>query len=222
MPLNRLYASLSELPRVAPVFPLSGVLLLPRGELPLNIFEPRYVAMIDDAMKGDRMIGMIQPLLASGDHGQRPDLEQVGCLGRITQLAETGDGRYILNLTGVIRFRTIEEMPSIRPYRQCRIDLDEFQDDLSMASGGMAVDRTYLIKTLRAFAEAKKLNVEWSAIDSATTEQIVNTFAMMGPFSSADKQALLEAFDFSSRADRLLAAAGIAGTGAKPGSSRLD
>src|SRR5512134_1117477 len=123
MPMNVIYRRSSDLPSVIPVFPLPGALLLPRGQLPLNIFEPRYLAMVDDSLRdGHRLIGMIQPDNSHSKDEARPELFRVGCVGRITQLAESGDGRYILELTGVARFRVIEELSVLTPYRQCKVD----------------------------------------------------------------------------------------------------
>jgi len=131
MSMNQTYRTADDLPNVLPVFPLTGVLLLPRGQLPLNIFEPRYLAMIDDAMKGNRVIGMIQPNPEADGTATTPGLFAIGCAGRITQLSETGDGRYLLTLTGIARFRILEEISALTPYRQCRIDFSPFTIDFS-------------------------------------------------------------------------------------------
>lgn len=204
MPLNRPYASVGDLPVVAPVFPLPGVMLLPRGELPLNIFEPRYLAMIDDAVKGDRLIGMIQPATDGNRLAARPELESVGALGRITQLAETGDGRYILNLTGVIRFRVAEELATTTLYRQCRLDVGSFAADLEPADED-SVDRPELILAFHRFARAKSLQVDWSAVEQAPTEALVTSLSMMSPFGPGERQALLEAKTLADRAKLLIA-----------------
>ena len=129
MATNVTYRGPADLPDVIPVFPLPGALLLPRGQLPLNIFEPRYLAMIDDAfLSGRRLIGMVQPVPAD-ENAKRPSLAGVGCVGRITQLAETGDGRYMLSLSGIARFRVVEELPATTAYRQCRVDFEPFAGD---------------------------------------------------------------------------------------------
>src|SRR5689334_12405160 len=136
MPINAEYRGPGELPEIIPVFPLPGALLLPRGQLPLNIFEPRYLAMVDDSLRdGHRLIGMIQPDPARSGAADKPELFQVGCLGRITQLAETGDGRYLLQLTGVARFRVVEELPCATLYRQCRVTTIPFADDFVARKG---------------------------------------------------------------------------------------
>src|SRR5512144_971481 len=136
MPMNVIYRGSADLPENIPVFPLAGALLLPRGQMPLNIFEPRYLAMVDDALRdGHRLIGMIQPDVAHSRDEARPALFRVGCVGRITQLAESGDGRYILELTGVARFRVIEELEVLTPYRQCKVDVFAFADDFTARKG---------------------------------------------------------------------------------------
>jgi len=159
MPMNVVYRGPADLPRVIPVFPLPGALLLPRGQMPLNIFEPRYLAMIDDAMADrHRLIGMIQPDTAHPGSEEKPNLYKIGCVGRITQLAETGDGRYVLELTGVARFRVIDEPKVLTPYRQCGVDFQPFADDFVPRKGEEAVDRDALLKALASFLKANKLN----------------------------------------------------------------
>lgn len=207
MSLNRPYASVAELPAILPLFPLSGALLLPRGELPLNIFEPRYVAMIDQAIAGARLIGMVQPSQEDGPALDAPPLFRVGCAGRITRLIETGDGRYLITLTGVARFRILEEIDSPTPFRESRVVFTEFAGDLEAGAGERSVDRESMVAMLRTFAECSKLEVDWASIDAAPTETLVNALAMMSPFSANDKQALLEAKDLRTRAETLVALA---------------
>lgn len=206
MSLNRPYTSVDELPTTLPVFPLPGALLLPRGELPLNIFEPRYVAMIDDAIAGARMIGMIQPTPVDVETDP-VELFRVGCAGRITRLAETGDERYLITLSGVARFRLIEELRVATPYRQFEVSYDEFAADLEPGAGERAVDRDSMVAMLRNFAECSKLEVDWASIDAAPTETLVNALAMMCPFGANEKQALIEAPDLKTRAETLIALA---------------
>ncbi len=206
MPINAEYRDEGDLPKIIPVFPLSGALLLPRGQMPLNIFEPRYLAMVDDALReGHRLIGMIQPDAAHSPNTDRPDLFHVGCIGRITQLAETGDGRYILELTGVARFRVVEEMQVATSYRQCRVDYRDFTDDFTARKGEDEVDREALLTTLREFLKANQLKVDWEGIENAPNEALVNALAMMSPYGAAEKQALLEARDLKTRAEILIA-----------------
>jgi hypothetical protein len=206
MPINAEYRGPSELPELIPVFPLPGALLLPRGQMPLNIFEPRYLAMVDDAFRdGHRLIGMIQPDAAHSQDDDRPALFSVGCAGRITQLAETGDGRYILELTGVSRFKVIEELTVLTPYRQCKVDFFAFADDFVARKGEDAVNREALLKVLTDFLKANKLKVDWEGVESAPNEALVNALAMMSPYGPAEKQAMLEAPDLKTRAEILVA-----------------
>ena len=206
MPINAEYRGPADLPKVIPVFPLSGALLLPRGQMPLNIFEPRYLTMVDDVLRaGHRLIGMIQPDVTHSPDTDRPALFQVGCVGRITQLAEAGDGRYILELTGIARFKVVEETAATTPYRQCRVDYQLFVDDFTARKGEEAVDREALLSVLRDFLKANQLKVDWEGIDSAPNEALVNALAMMSPYGAAEKQALLEARDLKTRAEILIA-----------------
>lgn len=200
---NAHYRKAADLPAMVPVFPLSAALLLPGGRMPLNIFEPRYLQMIDGAIAGARLIGMIQPAL---DGALRPDGEpelcQVGCLGRITSLSETGDGRYLIALHGVCRFRVADEVAVRTPFRQCRIvpfigDLDE--------RGAEEVDRPALLRAFRAYLEANGLDADWEGVSRAENATLVNALSMMAPYGPAEKQALLEAPDLRTRAETLIA-----------------
>jgi Lon protease-like protein len=206
MPMNAQYRGPIDLPEVIPVFPLPGALLLPRGTMPLNIFEPRYLAMIDDSLRdGHRLIGMIQPDATHSGDADKPVLYKIGCAGRITQLAESGDGRYLLELTGVARFRVEQELKVKTPYRQCRVTFAPFVDDFVARKGEEQVDRAAVLGALRDFLKANKLNADWEDIDKAPNEALVNALSMMSPYSSADKQALLEAPDLKTRAEVLVA-----------------
>jgi hypothetical protein len=206
MPINAEYRGPSELPELIAVFPLPGALLLPRGQMPLNIFEPRYLAMIDDAFRdGHRLIGMIQPDVAHSQDDERPKLFRVGCAGRITQLAETGDGRYVLELTGVARFKVVEELTVLTPYRQCKVDFFAFADDFTARKGEDAVNREALLNVLTDFLKANNLKVDWEGVESAPNEALVNALAMMSPYGPAEKQAMLEAPDLKTRAEILVA-----------------
>jgi len=208
MPMNSTYHQPSDLAEVIPVFPLAGALLLPRGQMPLNIFEARYLVMVDDALRlGHRLIGMIQPDNAHPGSGSeaRPYLYRVGCVGRITQLAESGDGRYLIQLTGVARFRITEELVVPTPYRQCRVHYNDFVDDFTARKGEAAVDRPHLLQALRRFLEVNNLKADWDGIENAPNEALVNALAMMSPYGTAEKQALLEAPDLKTRADMLIA-----------------
>ncbi len=204
--MNVTYHGPGDLPDVIPVFPLAGALLLPRGQLPLNIFEPRYLAMIDDALRsGVRLIGMIQPDPSRPGIEERPGLYKVGCVGRLTQIAESGDGRYLVQLTGIARYRIEQELDVATPYRQCRVSFTSFTDDFSARKGESAVDRDSLLKALKAFLESNNLKADWQGIENAPNEALVNALAMMSPYGAAEKQALLEAPDLKTRAALLVA-----------------
>lgn len=205
MGMNAVYSGPEDCPAVIPLFPLAGALLLPRGQMPLNIFEPRYLTMIDDALRTHRVIGMIQPEPETGRQSQVPALLQVGCLGRITQFAETGDDRYIVTLTGISRFRLEEELSVATPYRQGRVAYDGFVSDFQARAGEEEVDRAGLLKALRSFAKANELKIDWKGVNEAPNEALVNALSMMCPFGPREKQALLEAPTLKSRAEVLVA-----------------
>ena len=199
------YQHAEDLPAVLSIFPLDGALLLPRGQLPLNIFEPRYLNMIDDAMAGDRLIGMVQ---TRGGDRERPALARVGCVGRLTSFAETGDGRYLITLTGVCRFRVLDELSAPSPYRQVRADFSAFEADLQAPhedDGPGTALREPLITALRAYLERRGLGVDWQAAEAAPDEGLVNSLCMALPFEAAEKQALLEAEDLAARRGALIA-----------------
>lgn len=206
MAINSEYRGPGDLPETIPVFPLPGALLLPRGQMPLNIFEPRYLEMVDDALRdGHRMIGIIQPDAAHSQSEEHPKLFRVGCVGRITQFGETGDGRYILELTGIARFQIVEELTVLTPYRQCKVDFFAFVDDFVARKGEDDVDRDAVLETLTKFLKANSLKVDWDGIRAAPNEALVNALAMMSPYGPAEKQALLEAPDLKTRAEILIA-----------------
>ncbi|HEY0218830.1 MAG TPA: LON peptidase substrate-binding domain-containing protein [Afipia sp.] len=206
MPINSEYRGPGDLPETIPVFPLAGALLLPRGQMPLNIFEPRYLEMIDDALRdGHRIIGMIQPDITHSRSETVPTLFRIGCAGRITQFAETGDGRYVLELTGISRFKIVEELEVLSPYRQCKVDFFSFLDDFTARKGEDDVDRKAVLAVLTDFLKANELKVDWDGIHSAPNEALVNALAMMSPYGAAEKQAMLEAPDLKTRAEILIA-----------------
>jgi Lon protease-like protein len=203
---NARYLTAEDLPETLPVFPISGVLLLPGGQLPLNIFEPRYLAMLDAAMAGNRLIGMIQPALTEVQADilpERPALAPVGCIGRITSFTETGDGRYIVSLAGICRFRLMDEVTSSKPYRTFKIA--PFVADLTSGDDEAQVDRSGLLSAFRAYLEANKLEADWESVERASNITLVNSLSMMSPFGPAEKQALLEAPDLRTRAETLIA-----------------
>ena len=225
MPMNTIYEGPSALPEIIPVFPLAGALLLPRGQLPLNIFEPRYLAMIEDALRSPhRLIGMIQPDPAHpGRDAAKPNLFRVGCVGRITQFAESGDGRYLIQLTGIARFRVEQELPVSTLYRQYRVTYRPFADDFIARKGEDQVDRKSLLRALTEFLKANDLKADWEGIENAPNEALVNALAMMSPYDVAEKQALLEAPDLKTRAEILIAVTEIALAKSKtPGETSLQ
>lgn len=196
------YVKASDLPQVIPVFPVDGALLLPRGQLPLNVFEPRYLNMIDDAMAGERVIGMIQTF---GGQRARPHLAPVGCAGRITSYAETADGRYLITLTGAARFNVVAELPVQSPYRQVRADFSPYEDDLKAPPEDYAFDRDRLLAALKAYLARHMLDVDWETAQAAPEEALVNSLAMALPFEPPEKQALLEADGLIERRETLTA-----------------
>lgn len=205
MAMNRTYRGTDDLPPVLPLFPLPCALLLPRSELPLNIFEPRYLAMVDHALRTDRMIGMIQPT-EDAQADTAPPLFPVGCAGRITSFMESGDGRYLITLTGVSRFRLGEPEKDTAPFRRARVDWSSWVDDLVHRDEDDAhVDRDALFDALKNYAARHDLSVDWDSVRKAPSEALVNALSMMSPFGVGEKQALLEAKTVSARADLLVA-----------------
>ncbi len=204
MTINAPYLAAGQVPRVMPIFPLAGALLLPRGQLPLNIFEPRYLAMVDDVLQADRVIGLIQPAADAGTSAA-PALLSVGCAGRLTQFAETGDGRYLITLTGIARFRIVEEIVASTPYRQAQVEFSDFDLDFTPRAGEEAVDRDSVLATLRQFADANDLQIDWQSIREAPNEALVNALSMLSPYGPREKQALLEAPNLKCRAEVLVA-----------------
>lgn len=191
------YNQLSDLPQLIPVFPLDGALLLPGGELPLQIFEPRYLNMIDDAMAGERVIGMIQ---TRGGSRLRPKLAQVGCVGRITSYAETSDGRYLITLTGLCRFQAGEELDLRMPYRQLRANYEKFGDDLADEEAEASeAARARFASALKRYLNQRELDIDWETAHDAPLEALVNSLCMGLPFDPAEKQAFLEAPDLAGR-----------------------
>ncbi|SDR28601.1 hypothetical protein SAMN04515695_4119 [Pseudovibrio sp. Tun.PSC04-5.I4] len=220
---NATYAGLDDLPQVVPLFVLPGAILLPRSHMPLNVFEPRYTAMIDSALRTDRMIGVIQPQFGTGEDelAGRPKLCTVGGMGRITGFQESGDGRYLITLSGVSRFVLRGELEERAPFRRGHVDANRFASDLKLGVGEDEVDREQLLSTLKEYLSVNELEADWESVNSATTEILVNALCMMSPYGPKEKQVLLETESLKIRADTLVALAEIElarGTGA-PGSS---
>ena len=191
-----------DLPDIIPVFPLPGALLLPRARLPLHIFEPRYLAMLEDCMKTPhRLIGMIQP--REVPNGEKR-LHAIGCAGRLTGFSETEDGRYMISLTGASRFRVKEEVAGFAPYRKCQVDWAPFGRDLGPAEVDGGFDRKSFLDLLARFFEAQQLSTDWSSLKEADGELLINALSMLCPFTPEDKQALLEAPSLSTRRETIV------------------
>jgi len=209
------YRNLADLPASIPVFPLAGALLLPRTQLPLNIFEPRYLKMVDDALRGERVIGMVQPdgeaaIMASRDPDATPKLCAVGCAGRLTSWTETQDGRVLITLTGIARFRIASELTTTTPYRQCTVDWSDFADDLTPDLGAEEVSRDRLLKILKTYLETHGLQADWQTIKQSSNEALVNSLSVISPYGPREKQALLEAKTIEDRNQMLIALTEIA------------
>lgn len=201
-------ASISDLPEMVALFPLSRALLLPNAHRPLNIFEPRFVEMVDDALAGNRLIGLIQPRDSDEEapRGQVP-LETVGCLGRLTHFEEQAENRYFIILEGLCRFEPVEELVTATPYRQARISTQRFSSDFTANLGADKVDRERLLRVLGDYAEFAQIEVDWDEIEDTETGELVNLAAMLSPYGAKEKQALLEAATLYERAETLIALA---------------
>ena len=215
MALAERYRRPADLPPRIPVFPLRGAILLPRSTLPLNVFEPRYLAMLDDVMAGPRIIGIIQPQggeSKSGEGRESPEgksqgLRRVGCAGRVTSYQELDDGRLTIGITGIARFEVIGEAATETPYRIMSVSYDRFASDLSHGLGEEQVDRVKLLAALKDYLERSQLKADWSVIERASSEFLINALCVMSPYGPEEKQALLEAADLKSRAEVLVALA---------------
>ncbi len=213
------YRSLEDLPETLGIFPLTGVLLLPRGQLPLNVFEPRYLSLVDAAMSGSRLIGMIQPA-EHEDKALTPALTAVGCAGRITSYREAEDGRYLITLSGISRFRVAEELQRGAPYREVRPDYAPFIGDL-VSGSETDFPRERLLDALKDYLSTRDLKADWRSVMSAPAETLVNALAMLCPFEPAEKQALLEAPGWAERVDTLVALLEMAAI-APPGGGTIN
>lgn len=200
---NVSYEEFSDFPEIVPIFPLTGALLLPGGHMPLNIFEPRYLQMINDAMRTHKLIGMIQPCLKPQSRGVEPSpLSKIGCLGRITACQETGDGRLLISLSGIARYKVLEEVESVTPYRQVKFEV--FAADLANEPEDENVDREAVLKAFRAYLNANGMEADWSTVNNTDNDTLITALCMMSPFEPAEKQALLEAPDLKTRAETLV------------------
>lgn len=202
------YKTTADLPTELPAFPLVGAILLPRASLPLNIFEPRYLTLFDEAMSGHRLVGIIQPTGEGGPTGspqdRRAPLREVGCAGRITTYQERADGRLTIVLSGVARFKVAGEIEGARPYRTLAVDFNAFADDLQPGFGEDDVDRKRLLDTLKRYLAHRNLRLDWDAVESTGSEELVNWLSVASPFGPSEKQALLEALALADRAEALV------------------
>ena len=194
--------SLEGLPEIIRIFPLDKCVLLPKAILPLNIFESRYLEMIEDAMKSDKYIGIIQPSISKKEDS---DTEEVGCLGKISTYVENDDGTLIVKLTGVCRFNINEKLDSDKAYKQMRVSYNQFKDDLKLNDPIKSIDRDKLLNVISDYLNVNDLTTDWSVITDTDTEILINAFAMLSPFSSEEKQALLEAKNIENRSEILIA-----------------
>lgn len=193
--------SSTDLPDIIPVFPLPGALLLPRSRLPLHLFEPRYLAMLDDVLKtSNRLIGMVQPYDAPGASGK---LHSIGCAGKVTAFSETEDGRYMITLSGASRFRIVEEVEGFTPYRRCKVTWQGFERDMGVTEKDPAFNREKFMKVLDRFLNAQGLSTDWDSLGEAEDELLINSLSMLCPFPPEDKQALLEAPSLETRRETL-------------------
>ncbi|HPE31172.1 MAG TPA: LON peptidase substrate-binding domain-containing protein [Parvularculaceae bacterium] len=199
------------LPAEIPLFPLAGALLLPGGQLPLNVFEPRYLRMVDDALASDRLIGMVQP--RDDDMAHNPPLYGVGCAGRIISFVETDDGRYLITLGGRKRFRILREVEGDTPYRRAAVDWTAFPVDNGQDLSTEFIDRERLVRAMRLYLDAEGLKTDWTVVDDAPTEALVASLSMGCPFAPNEKQALLEAETTAARAECLIALMEMSGAG---------
>ena len=209
--ISERYRGPADVPQRIPVFPLSGAILLPRATLPLHVFEPRYLQMVEDVMSTSRVIGMVQPT-GAGEAEESPisrtaPLRRVGCAGRITSYQELDDGRLLMSLSGIARFELLDEVELAKPYRICTVSYERFLGDFIPDAGEADVDRERLIEVLKAYLQMRNLKADWAAIGKASTEALVNSLALASPYGCEEKQALLEAADLKARAEMLVALA---------------
>jgi Lon protease-like protein len=205
------YRNVADLPKELPLFPLRGAILLPRATLTLNVFEPRYLALVDHALAGDRLIGMVQPAPEAGNvespAGKTFPVRRVGCAGRVSAFTESEDGRVVISLAGIARFAIVSDLESAMPFRKARVDFAPYAADFVAGHGEDKVDRPRLIATLRSYLTANNLHADWDRIDNAGTERLVNMLSILSPYGPEEKQCLLEAADLRSRAEALVALA---------------
>jgi Lon protease-like protein len=205
------YRKPADLPEILPVFPLQGCILLPRSTLPLNIFEPRYLEMLDDVLAGDRLVGIVQPKAHQDDEESPLDkdapLRRTGGVGRLTAFSETDDGRILITLAGIARFDIVDEVSGDRPYRRCRVSYEAYCSDFIHGHGQEAVDWPRLLAVLKTYLSTRQMTADWESIERSPAELLVNTLAMISPYGPEEKQALLEARSLKERSEVLMALA---------------
>ena len=195
---------MKNLPQIIPVFPLSNFIIFPKTTVPLNIFEPRYIDMVDDSMKSNKLIGMIQPISIQEDQNSKPKLHNIGCLGKITSFKETEDGRYLIDLKGLIRFETLNEVNSNKKYREYNIDFKKFSHDLEDKKEELKfTDLELIFKDLKSLFERKGFIINWKALEKQSLDETINALAMASPFSLEEKQVLLEANNLKIRKNKI-------------------
>ena len=195
---------MKNFPKTIPVFPLSNFIIFPKTTVPLNIFEERYLNMVDDAMKSNKFIGMIQPVKSKNENNEQPDLHKIGCLGKITSFRETNDGRYLIEIKGVIRFQTIEEIKTNNKYREVMVDFNKFYKDLDDNDQEIKfMDLELIFKDLKSLFEKRGFIINWKALEKQSLEETINALSMASPFSLEEKQVLLEAENLNIRKQRI-------------------
>ena len=194
------YKKIEEIPSKISIFPLNGALLLPRSQLPLNIFEPRYLEMIDNSISSDRLIGMIQT-----QESNENQLYSIGCLGKITSFTELSDSRFIITLNGICRYKVTQELDTLTPYRQVKVSYEDFENDLIPGFNQDKANRDKLLDVLKRYLEKNNLQIDWEAVKGSPTETLVNSLCSLSPYSAEEKQALLEAEDIQKRNELLIA-----------------
>lgn len=202
------YGSTADLPTTLRLFPLPGVLVFPRETLPLNVFEPRYLQLVDDVLAGNRLMGLIQPH-ESDLKKEVPGLQSIGCAARLTGFQETGDGRYLISLTGVCRFEIVRELEEDRLYRSVEVSWERFSDDLSPSEEAGEINRKRLLELVREYLERNNMEANWEVIHQTPDENLINYFCMASPFGIKERQALLEAGTLSERTDMMIALAEV-------------
>ena len=193
-----------ELPNIIPVLPLSNFIIFPKTTVPLNIFEPRYIEMIDESMKTNKLIGMIQPKNTNNSKINLPVLHEIGCLGKITSFKETDDGRYMIDLKGIVRFKISKELKTNRQYRECEVDYETYLNDLNKKKEDLNFsDLELIFKDLKSLFEKRGFIINWKALEKQSLDETINALAMASPFSLEEKQVLLEAISLNVRKNKI-------------------